>query len=87
MHRIELKLLRSLRDAPSEGMPWSRVPSTCQDLLARLCACGAVKVVPGRQGKRVCIANAQAFSLVVSTSSPQGLAALDTVPTRRGVSA
>jgi hypothetical protein len=83
MNRTELKFLKSLHDAPAEGLPWSRLPVSCQDLLTRLCTCGAVQVVPGRQGKRLRVANAEAFARIVHNSSPQGLDALLSTPTCR----
>lgn len=83
MNRTELKFLRNLHDAPAAGLPWSRVPVSCQNLLTRLCTCGAVQVVPGQQGKRLRVANAAAFGSVVQSSSPQGLDALKGCPTSR----
>jgi hypothetical protein len=83
MNRTELKFLKSLRDAPADGLPWSRRPISCQDLLTRLCTCGAVQIVPGRQGKRLRIADTVAFAKVIQTASPQGLSALEHLPMSR----
>lgn len=83
MNRTELKFLKSLRDAPPEGLPWSRIPVSCEGLLTRLRTCGAVQIVPGQQGKRLRVANAEAFANVVLTSAPQGLEALASLLTSR----
>jgi len=83
MNRTELKFLKSLRDAPPEGLPWSRLPVSCEGLLTRLRTCGAVQIVPGQQGKRLRVANAEAFANVVLTSAPQGLEALASLLTSR----
>lgn len=83
MNLTSLRFLKNLRDAPAEGFPCSRLPRTCQNLLTRLQTCGAVQIVPGQQGKRLRIANAEAFANVVRTSSPNGLDALDSSPLSR----
>lgn len=77
MNRTALKFLKSLRDAPPEGIPWSALPISCMNLLSRLQTCGAVQIVPGLQGKRLRVANAEAFAKIVRTASPQGLESLD----------
>lgn len=83
MNRTELKFLKSLRDAPPEGLPWSSRPISCEDLLTRLRTCGAVQIVPGQQGKRLRVTNAEAFAKVVLASAPQGLDALERILTSR----
>ncbi len=83
MNRTALKFLKSLRDAPPEGMPWSALPISCTNLLLRLQTCGAVQIVPGVQGKRLRVANAEAFEKIVRTATPQGLESLDTLLSSR----
>lgn len=83
MNRTALKFLKSLRDAPPEGMPWSALPISCTNLLLRLQTCGAVQIVPGVQGKRLRVANAEAFERIVRTATPQGLESLDTLLSSR----
>jgi hypothetical protein len=79
MNRTALKFLKSLRDAPPEGIPWSALPISCTNLLSRLQTCGAVQIVPGVQGKRLRVANADAFAKIVRTATPQGLESLDSL--------
>ena len=83
MNRTALKFLKSLRDAPPEGIPWSALPISCKNLLSRLQTCGAVQIVPGVQGKRLRVANAEAFSKIIRTASPHGLDSLNTTPLSR----
>jgi hypothetical protein len=49
------------------------------NLLSRLQTCGAVQIVPGVQGKRLRVANADAFAKIVRTATPQGLESLDSL--------
>jgi len=60
-------------------MPWSALPISCTNLLRRLQTCGAVQIVPGVQGKRLRVANAEAFAKIVRTATPQGLESLDSL--------
>ena len=83
MNRTALKFLKSLRDAPPEGMPWSALPISCTNLLLQLQTCGAVQIVPGVQGKRLRLANAEAFEKIVRTATPQGLESLDSLLSSR----